>query len=279
MVPARLVVRVARHHEVHSRARALAPPCHFAAALRHERDKSRARKGTIHQRTAAANGQRDSSWWWCSQYTSASAHGGCKHRPARAAASAPGGSKRRPAHAYASEHVLHGEHVRGAGLRQHVRQAARGREVEGVTNGTPVTGSTAPDRTRHAASESPAVSVSGRHTRSHTSSVVASTSSAPRERWGWADSRRSPPRGRRGRSQVARKGSCPCARRAACSVTATRARGRLVFSRHHRQDRATGYSAENACNTEVSHESGPAVDAHLNPNLHALLRLKFLHAK
>ena len=59
MVPARLVVQVARHHEVHSRARALAPPRHFAAALRHERDKARARKGAIHQRKgAAANGQR-----------------------------------------------------------------------------------------------------------------------------------------------------------------------------------------------------------------------------
>ena len=52
-------------------------------------------------------------------------HGGCKHRPARAAASAPGGSKRSPAHAYASEHVLHGEHIHGAGQRQHVRQAQR----------------------------------------------------------------------------------------------------------------------------------------------------------
>ena len=191
-------------------------------------------------------------------YASASAHGGCKHRPARAAA---------------SEHVLHGEHVRGAGQRQHVRQAARGREVEGVTNGTPVTGSTAPDRTRHAASESPAVSVSGWHTRSHTSSVVASTSSAPHERWGWVGSRRSPPRGCRGRSQVARKGSCPCARRAACRVTATRARGRLVFhSSHHRQQDRAIFCTDNACNIVVSHECGPAVDAQLNPNLHANLR-------
>jgi hypothetical protein len=138
--------------------------------------------------------------------------------------------------------------IRGVALLRHPRKAGLGLGLGACE--TKMVGAAAPDRTRHAASESPAVSVSGLHTRSHTSSVVASTSSAPRERWGWAGSRRSPPRGRRGRSQVARKGSCPCARRAACSVTATRARGRHVFSRSHRQDRM--FCKANACNTVVS---------------------------
>jgi hypothetical protein len=114
------------------------------ASLRHERDKARARKGAIHHSAkgppptdsapagstasrplvviftfTAAGGGLHSRWWWSSRYASASALGGSKHRQA---------------HASASEHVLHGEHVRGAGQRQHIRQAARGREVEGVTS-------------------------------------------------------------------------------------------------------------------------------------------------
>ena len=204
-VPARLVVRVARHHEVHSRARALAPPRHFAAALRHERDKARARKGAPPaqrgrcQRTArpqaaqpagwkpngqplmvvftAVDGGLHSRWSWCSRYASASAHGGCKHRPARASASALGGSKHRPARAYASEHV------RGAGQRQHVRQAARGREVEGVTSAGLTSNVVPQDAWRR----SPSTHCS---TVKATQPYVASHCSATHERWGWARARR-----------------------------------------------------------------------------------------